>query len=89
MSVKKTKLLFKKKKVLGNVKVAYSVYFLYKENEMHFGEIRVFKKGEYCLPENWFPRDEIGMLIRVKSIQLAKKRCQIWFDDFIKYFSNK
>ena len=52
-------------------------------NDIKLGEVRVFKKGEYCLPGNIFPRTKNMFPQTTKTLQSAKKKVQKWFDEFI------
>lgn len=82
-----TKIKWKKMPPIGNVKVSYqgSVYSNNQDGIINIIEIRVFRKGEYVLPVNWFPHDKKTFKCQTtKTLEMAKKKCQKWFDNFIK-----
>ena len=81
------KIKWKKQSPIGNVKASWegSVVGFGDRDTISLVEIRVFKKGEFVLPTNWFPRNkETGMCQTTKTLTSAKKKCQKWFDGFIK-----
>lgn len=80
----KVKLKWKKEPGTGNVKNYYRSKTVVRGDELTVMEIREFKKGEFCLPEYAFKRNKKFMCQKTKSISLAKRKCEKWFNDFIK-----
>jgi hypothetical protein len=81
-----SKITWKKQKPIGNVKASWegSVKGFDDIESISLVEIRVFKKGEFVLPTNWFPRyKKFGMCQTTKTLLAAKKKCQKWWDEFI------
>ncbi len=80
------KIIWKKKKAIGNVKNSWegSVIGAGKINIIGLVEIRVFKRGEFVLPQQWFPRSKKTMMCKTtKSLEKAKELCQQWWNEFV------
>jgi len=81
-----TKIKWKKQKPIGNVKASWegSVIGTGERDIVSLVEIRVFKRGEFVLPVNWFPRNkDTGMCQTTKSLSSAKAKCQKWWNSFV------
>jgi hypothetical protein len=81
-----SKIKWKKKYPIGNVKASWegSVIGTGERDTISLVEIQVFKKGEFVLPFNWFPRNkDTGMCQTTKTLKSAKKKCQKWWDAFV------
>ena len=71
-------------KSYGNVREQWDITCTYKKASIKLGQILVFKKGEYCLPVNWFPRTKKGQLQKTNTLFRAMNKCQLWWNGFIK-----
>lgn len=80
MKVKKLKWVRKGK--FGNLKESFICSCTFKGEDCKLGEVRVFKKGEYCLPFGMFPQIK-NRLQTTKTLPTAKSKVQKWFNEFI------
>lgn len=73
-----SKIKWKKQKPIGNVKASWegSVNGV-GDRDISLVKIRVFKKGEFVLPTNLFPRDKDSGMCQTTLSRLAKKRIRI------------
>lgn len=79
-----SKIKWKKQKPIGNVKASWEGSVVGVNERISVVEIRVFKKGEFVLPTNWFMRNKIsGKCQTTRTLLAAKNKCQKWWDDFI------
>ena len=83
--MEKYSLKFKKVKAFGNVRQKWEGYVEYKIPCIA-AEIKVFKKGEYCINCWLFPRSEkTGLLVKTKSLEAAKNKINAEWDKFVKH----
>lgn len=81
-----SKIKWEKIKAIGNIKATWKGKVIGINDDYNFsiGEIRQFKKGEFVLPENLFPRKGgTYECQKTKTLLSAKNKCQKWWDNFI------
>ncbi len=73
---KQQEIVWIKKGKMGNWLAEWIMVIQFEKVQIEICRITQFRKGEYCLPQSLFPRDQFFNIQKTKSLRSAKNKCE-------------